>query len=122
MQVDQETEVQPNHVYVIPPNATLTIQDGRLQLERPTHRNPIDDLLTSLARDQGERAAGVILSGTGSDGTIGLRAIKENGGLTIAQAEAEYDGMMRSALAAGLVDYVLHAEDIPPSWSTTSST
>jgi two-component system CheB/CheR fusion protein len=113
MQVDEETALQPNHVYVIPPNATLTVQEGRLQLDRPAHRNPIDDLLTSLARDQGERAAGVILSGTGSDGTIGLRAIKENGGLTIAQAEAEYDGMMRSALATGLVDYVLRAEEIP---------
>jgi len=72
-QVDQETAVEPNHIYVIPPNATLTIEQGRLELERPAHRNPVDDLLLSLARDQGERAAGVILSGTGSDGTIGLR-------------------------------------------------
>jgi two-component system CheB/CheR fusion protein len=112
-QVEEDMAVEANHVYVIPPNAALTVQDGHLQLERPAHRNPIDELLASLARDQGERAAGVILSGTGSDGTIGLRAIKENGGLTIAQAEAEYDGMMRSALATGLVDYVLRAQDIP---------
>ncbi|TIR38857.1 MAG: chemotaxis protein CheR, partial [Mesorhizobium sp.] len=75
-------------------------------------RTPIDDFFTSLAQDQGEDAAGLILSGTGSDGTIGLRAIKEHGGLTLAQQSAEYDGMMRSAVQSGLVDMVLPAEEM----------
>ncbi|TGT49072.1 PAS domain-containing protein [Mesorhizobium sp. M4B.F.Ca.ET.169.01.1.1] len=75
-------------------------------------RTPIDDFFTSLAHEQSENAAGVILSGTGSDGTIGLRAIKERGGLTLAQESAEYDGMMRSAVQSGLVDMVLPAEQM----------
>ncbi len=117
VQIENETEVEPNHVFVIPPNASLTIQNGRLVLSKPVkprgQRNSIDEFFTSLARHQGENAACVILSGTGSDGTLGLRAIKEGGGLTLAQAEAEYDGMMRSAVATGLVDFVLKVEDIP---------
>ena len=116
-QIGDDTAVEPNHIYVIPPNAVLTIRDGRLQLAPPAaprgQRNPIDEFFTSLARDQGENAACVILSGTGSDGTLGLRAIKEGGGLTLAQSEAEYDGMMRSAVATGLVDYVLRVEEMP---------
>ncbi|HET8726779.1 MAG TPA: chemotaxis protein CheB [Alphaproteobacteria bacterium] len=116
-QIKDETKVEPNHVYVIPPNASLTLADGRLHLAKPTvshrHRTPIDGFLASLAEAQGENAACVILSGTGSDGTLGLRAIKQRGGLTIAQAEAEYDGMMRSAVATGLVDLVLRAEEMP---------
>jgi two-component system, chemotaxis family, CheB/CheR fusion protein len=115
--IEDETEIEPNYVYVLPPNASLTIRGGQLQLgplSNPRgHRNPIDELLISLASDQGDNAACVILSGTGSDGTLGLRAIKEHGGLTLAQAEAEYDGMMRSAVATGLVDFVLRAEEIP---------
>jgi two-component system CheB/CheR fusion protein len=115
--IENDTQVEPDHVYVIPPNAALTIQDGRLLLNKPAaprgQRNAIDEFLISLARDQGENAACVILSGTGSDGTLGLRAIKEHGGLALAQAEAEYSGMMRSAVATGLVDFVLRAEDIP---------
>jgi two-component system CheB/CheR fusion protein len=109
---------------VIPPDTLLTLEQGRLQLESPMpppgHRMPIDAFLKSLAEDQGAYAAGVILSGTGSDGTMGLRAIKENGGLTIAQAEpAEakaagfHRGMPDSAVATGLVDFVLAAEEIP---------
>jgi two-component system, chemotaxis family, CheB/CheR fusion protein len=116
-QIAEETMVEHNHVYVIPPNAVLTIREGRLRLAHPVaprgQRNPIDEFFTSLARDQGENAACVILSGTGSDGTLGLRAIKEGGGLTLAQSEAEYDGMMRSAVATGLVDFVLRVEEIP---------
>ena len=115
--IEHEMAVEAGHVYVIPPSAELTIRGGRLQLAEPTaprgHRCPIDDFFTSLAEDQAENAACVILSGTGSDGTVGLRAIKENGGLTFAQAEAEYDGMMRSAVATGLVDFVLRAEEVP---------
>jgi two-component system CheB/CheR fusion protein len=116
--VDTDTKVEPNHVYVIPPNAVLTIKNGRLQVSKPAprhHRMPIDNFFVSLAKDQGENAACVILSGTGSDGTIGLTAIKENGGLTLAQTSdsAEYDGMMRSAIATGLVDLELPAEEMP---------
>jgi two-component system CheB/CheR fusion protein len=116
-QIEDHTEIEPGHVYVIPPNAGLIIQDGRLLLTPPAvarwQRNVIDEFFTSLAREQGENAACVILSGTGSDGTVGLRAIKENGGLTLAQSEAEYDGMMRNAVSTGLVDFVLRAEEIP---------
>ena len=115
-QIENDTTVEPNAVYVIPPNATLTLEHRRLRLAKPAEprgqRNPIDGFLISLARDQAENAACVILSGTGSDGTIGLRAIKEHGGLSLAQADAEYDGMMRSALATGLVDFVLPVEEI----------
>jgi len=116
-QIEDNVAVDPDHVYVIPPNAALTIRGGRLVLAPPAaprgQRNPIDEFFTSLAHDQGENAACVILSGTGSDGTLGLRAIKEAGGLTLAQSEAEYDGMMRSAVATGLVDFVLRVQDIP---------
>jgi two-component system CheB/CheR fusion protein len=115
--VENEMDVEPDHIYVISPSTVLTIEGGRLHPEQRTaprgHRTPIDEFLTSLARDQGQSAACVILSGTGSDGTIGLRAIKEGGGLVLAQAGAEYDGMMRSAVSTGLVDFVLPAEEIP---------
>jgi two-component system, chemotaxis family, CheB/CheR fusion protein len=109
--------IEANHVYVIPPNATLTVVDGCLGLVQPRenrgHRTPIDHLFASLAEDQEENAACVVLSGTGSDGTFGLRAIKEHGGLTLAQTDAEYDGMVRSARATGLVDIALPAADLP---------
>ncbi len=112
-----DTEVEPNHIYVIPSGAGLTIAGGRLTLTTPAaprgQRTPIDEFFISLAHDQGENAACVILSGTGSDGTLGLRAVKEHGGLALAQTGAEYDGMMRSAVATGLVDFALPAQDIP---------
>ena len=115
--IEDQTPVEPNHVYVIPPNATLTIKNGRLHLAKPLEkrgfRTPIDSFFVSLAQDGAEKAACVILSGTGSDGTLGLRAIKENGGLSLAQEGAAYDGMMRSALSTGLVDFVLPAEAMP---------
>ena len=115
--VENNGPAESEHVYVIPPNKTLTLHDGRLLLGPPTssrgHPNSVDEFFTSLAQDRGEHAACVILSGTGSDGTVGLRAVKEHGGLTVAQAEAEYDGMMRSAVATGLVDFILRPEDIP---------
>src|SRR5262245_8080533 len=116
-QIEDQIVVEPGHVYVIPSNAGLSIHDGRLRLTPPApprgHRNVIDEFFISLAEDQGENAACVILSGTGSDGTVGLRAIKENGGLTFAQSEAEYDGMMRNAVSTGLVDFVLRVEELP---------
>jgi two-component system CheB/CheR fusion protein len=99
-------EVLPNHVFVIPPDATLTIANGRLVVVKPAppreQRRPIDSFLFSLARDQGENAVCVILSGIGSDGSLGLASIKEHGGLTIAQAEFDHhakSGMPSSATA-----------------------
>ena len=104
--------VAPDAVYVIPPNAELTVVGGVLNLALPSQRRgmrlPIDVLLASLARDQGERAIGVVLSGMGSDGTLGLQAIKALGGLTLAQQPetAQFDSMPRSAIDAGCVDIV----------------
>lgn len=116
IEVGAETDIQADHVYVIRPNTTLTIAGDLLRVAKPVaqrgHRMPIDSFFLSLAETKGENAACVILSGTGSDGTLGLRAIKEQGGLTIAQEGAEYDGMMRSAVATGLVDLITPAGEI----------
>lgn len=107
--------VEPNHVYLIPPKQSITIFHRKLFLtDRETGLLylPIDIFFQSLAQDLGEKAIGVILSGTGSDGSRGLRAIKENGGLVIVQDEksAKFDGMPRSAIATNLVDYILPPE------------
>ena len=118
-QIREDTPVVPNHVYIIPPNATLTIKNGVLLVAAPDeprgHRAPIDHLFRSLAEDRGENAVCIILSGTGSDGTLGLRAIKEHGGMAMAQTleSAKYDSILRSAIATGLVDHVLPVEDMP---------
>ena len=110
----------PDRVYVIPPDATLTVANGTLHLAVPApareFRRPIDSFLTSLAEDQGELAVGIILSGGGSDGTEGVRALKENGGLTLAQASGDdhaMTGMPGSAAATGQVDFVLPVEAMP---------
>jgi two-component system CheB/CheR fusion protein len=109
--------VRPNHVYIIPPDTNLTLDAGVLKTHprlrtRAPHR-PIDSFLESLAEDQRERAVGVVLSGTASDGTLGLEAIKAEGGITFAQDEsAKYDSMPRSAVAAGCVDLVLSPKEI----------
>ena len=107
-------EGRANRVYIIPPDATLTIENGTLQVTTPAppreNRRPIDTFFASLAKDQGERAVSIVLSGVGSDGTAGLRAIKEHGGLTLAQAEVDHmamKGMPTSAAATGLVDHVV---------------
>jgi len=123
MQVTEATDgekVQPGHVYVIPPDATLTIHAGILQLSKPApprqHRWPIDTFFTSLAEDQGDCAVSIVLSGSGSDGARGLRAIKEHGGLTLAQASFDHSamsGMPASAAATGLVDDILPVEQMP---------
>ena len=112
--------VEPRHVYVIPPNATLTIVDGILQVRRPAppreQRWPINTFFTSLAQDQGDRAVCVVLAGTGSDGSKGLRAVKEHGGLALAQSgfdEEAMSGMPASAVATGLVDAVLPVAEMP---------
>ena len=104
-------KVEPNHVYVIPPNADLGILHGVLQVitppALPQPRLPIDYFFRSLADDQGSRAIGVVLSGTGSDGTLGLKSIKAAGGLTFAQepSSAKYEAMPRAALDSGCVDF-----------------
>ena len=111
--------VAPNRLYVMPPNVTLTIQGGVLKTSTPvehaTVRTHIDLFLDSLAEDQAEQAVGVILSGAGRDGTLGLKSIKEHGGVTFAQfpASAKYDSMPLSAIATGLVDFTLPVEEIP---------
>lgn len=105
--------LEPNRVYVIPPNKVIDIADGRLKVSpRKTTKDvhmPIDHFLESLAEEEGPRAIGVILSGNGSDGTRGLRAIKAAGGITFTQDEksAKYPSMPASASAAGCVDFVL---------------
>ncbi len=116
-EVTNNLHVEPNHVYVIPPNTNLGIASGVLTLlPRPKTRTPhrsIDFFLEALAEDQRERAIGVILSGTATDGTVGLEAIKAEGGITFAQDDsARYDSMPRSAVAAGCVDFVMSPEDI----------
>jgi two-component system CheB/CheR fusion protein len=121
MRVQQVTEtvaLEPNHVYVIPPNANLTAIDTHLRLseleEHRSERTPIDSFLRALAATHDGSAVGVILTGAGSDGALGLRQIKERGGLTIVQDpnEAEYDSMPRAAIATGMVDRVLPVRDV----------
>src|SRR5262249_4398449 len=112
-QVVRTTALEPDHVYVIPPNANLNSIDTHLrlsELEQPRRkRAPIDHFLRTLAETHRESAIGVLLTGAGSDGALGIRQIKEQGGLTIAQepAEAEYASMPQSAIATGTVDLVL---------------
>ncbi len=107
--------VEKDKVYILPPGAILTIVDGRLRLE-PTdavdhQRKPIDIFFSSLARDRGEYAVGVVLSGSGADGVLGVKAIKEHGGVTLAQASDSsgpgFSGMPDSAIASGLVDFAI---------------
>ena len=117
-QITDRMTVEPDHVYVIPPNRDLSILHGVLHLLEPAAprglRLPIDFFLRSLAADRQERSIGVILSGMGSDGTLGLRAIKEKAGAVFVQspASAKFDGMPRSAIDAGLADRVAAAEDL----------
>jgi two-component system CheB/CheR fusion protein len=113
-------EVVANHVYIIPPNATLTLEKTRLLVTSPAppraFRYPIDTFLFSLAQEMGEQACCIILAGTGTDGSLGLTAIKEQGGITFAQAELDnspMSGMPKSAYGTGNVDHVLQVEDIP---------
>ena len=119
-EVQDGMAVRVNCAYIIPPNRDMAFLDGTLQLLQPVaprgHRLPIDFLFRSLAQDQHERAIGIVLSGTGSDGTLGVRSIKGGGGMVMAQhpASCEFDGMPRSALATGLVDYELAPAEMPP--------
>jgi two-component system, chemotaxis family, CheB/CheR fusion protein len=115
-EVTNNLRVDANHVYVIPPNTNLGIAQGVLKLQAreqsSTPTRSIDSFFESLAEDQRERAIGVILSGTATDGTVGMEAIKAEGGITFAQDSARYDSMPRSAIAAGCVDFVLKPADI----------
>ena len=112
-QAGDRMRVEINTVYVLPPNCDMTISEGMLHLARREsargHHLPIDTFFRSLAEDQTSNAVGIILSGTASDGTLGLAAIKNGGGITFVQdfETAKYDGMPRSAVEAGVADYVL---------------
>jgi two-component system, chemotaxis family, CheB/CheR fusion protein len=117
-EVEDGMTVQINCAYIIPPNRDMAFLNGSLQLMEPSeprgHRLPIDILFRSLAQDQHERAIGIVLSGTGSDGTLGVRAIKGEGGMVMAQIpeSCEFDGMPRSAISTGMVDYELSPADM----------
>jgi two-component system CheB/CheR fusion protein len=121
LKVQQAAEgmlLECEHIYLIPPGAYLSIRGGALRLSEPSERHgarlPFDFFLRSLAEELGERAICVILSGTGGDGSLGLKAVKEKGGLVIVQDpdDAEYDGMPRSAILTGAVDLVLPVSKI----------
>lgn len=119
IEVVDQLQVEPDHVYVIPPNRDMAIFHRVLQLSVPEQprgqRMPIDAFLRSLADDQGEQAIGIILSGTGTDGTQGLRAILGAGGIALVQepASAKYAGMPESAINAGYATLVLAPEAMP---------
>lgn len=118
-QVSDQLKVEPDKVYVIPPNRDMSLLNGALYLFEPAEahglRLPIDFFFRSVAQDQQEHGIGVILSGMGSDGTKGLQLIKENAGVVFVQApeSAKFDGMPRSAIEAGLADVVAPVEDLP---------
>lgn len=117
--ISNEMETIPNHIYLIPPKHNLHIKNGKLYLEKYHNKTglnlPIDTFLKSLAIDKKEKSVGIILSGTGSDGAIGVRAIKEYGGLVLAQDanSAQFDGMPKSAISTGVVDYILYPKNMP---------
>ncbi len=130
LEAAEGTLVAPGHLYVIPPGRHLSVGDGVLHLSTPPSRHgarvPFDVLLHSLAKQYGDRAACVVLSGTGTDGTIGLASIKAQGGAVAVQdpAEAGYDGMPLSAIGTGMADFVLPTAEIPAAISAclTSAT
>lgn len=116
--VEDGMPVEPDHVYVIPPNTTMGISGGALNLmtrtKAPAMHMPVDHFLRSLAEDRKDKAIGVILSGSGSDGAMGIEAIKAEGGITFAQnfKSAKYDGMPRGAVATDCVDFIMPPEEI----------
>ena len=117
--VERRVRVEPDQVYVIPPNKGLEIKDGHIEVTDVTssevRRAPVDIFFRTLAQSHGQRAVSVVLSGTGANGSMGMKRVKEMGGLCIVQdpREAEYDDMPRHSLATGLVDYVLPVAEIP---------
>ena len=118
-EVEDGMVVRPNCAYIIPPNRDMQLSNGALHLLEPGLargiRLPIDFFFRSLAQDQRERAICIVLSGTGSDGTLGVRAVKGEGGMVMVQTPetTEYDGMPRSAIATGMVDFVLPPNEMP---------
>lgn len=117
LQVENGMEVKPDTVYLIPPKKNMTLKDGKLilsEIVQGTLNHPIDIFFTSLAAEEKERGIAVILSGTGTDGTSGIKAMKEHGGLVLIQnpETAKFDGMPRSAINTGLADFVLSPEEI----------
>ena len=127
LEITNGMPVEANHVYVIPPNACLTISGGVLKLmprpETPSEVNlPIDVFLRSLAQEMGSRAIGVVLSGTASDGSAGIKAIKEEGGITFAEEEqsAKFEQMPHNAIATGCVDFILNPKAIAESLGSIS--
>ena len=118
-EVEDGMVVQPNCAYIIPPNHDMAFLNGTLQLLEPSaprgQRLPIDFFFRSLAHDQGERAICIVLSGTGSDGSMGAHMVKSEGGMVMAQnpESAEYDGMPHSVITTGIVDYVLPPVEMP---------
>ena len=119
VQIERSIKVEPDHVYVIAPDRELSIKGGVLHTEKPRaprgHRHPVDSFFRSLAEDQGKRAIAIILSGTGTNGSLGLRFIKAEGGIAIVQDPdtAAFQGMPRSAIGTGIVDLVLPPEKMP---------
>jgi len=118
-EVEHGMVIKPNCAYIIPPNRDMALVNGALQLLEPTIargiRLPIDFFFRSLAQDHHERAICIVLSGTGSDGALGVRAVKGEGGMVMAQTpgSTEYEGMPRSAIATGMVDFVLPPNEMP---------
>ncbi len=117
IQAENDMPVQPNVVFLIPPGRNMTIRNGRLLLVEQVHgavNHPIDVFFSSLAEDRRELALAVVFSGTGSDGTGGIKAIKEHGGLVFVQdpQSARFDGMPKSAIGTGLADFILPPADI----------
>ncbi len=118
-EVEDGMEIEPSCAYIIPPNHLMTVVGGKLQLLAPelprVNRHPIDFFFRSLATDQHERAICIVLSGTGSDGTLGIRAVKGEGGMVMVQnpESTEFDGMPRAAIATGMVDYISPPAEMP---------
>jgi two-component system CheB/CheR fusion protein len=119
VQIENSVKVEPEHVYVIAPDQELTIREGVVRSNKPSaprgHRHPVDSFFPSLAEDQGERAIAIILSGTGTNGSLGVRFIKAEGGIVLAQdlETAGFQGMPRSAIGTGIVDLVLPPDKMP---------
>ncbi|MCL5104267.1 MAG: SpoIIE family protein phosphatase [Armatimonadetes bacterium] len=118
-EIEDGVNVEQDHIYVIPPNTDLSISDGRLHLGVPSeahgHRLPIDSFFRSLAAECGDKSIAVIVSGMGTDGTLGLKAIKEASGVVLVESpdSAKFDGMPRSAIGTGQVDYVVPIDELP---------
>ncbi|HAN39408.1 MAG TPA: chemotaxis protein CheR [Chitinophagaceae bacterium] len=116
---EESMEVQPNNIYLIPPRKNISIFHNKLFLDTQNNKKslnlPVDVFFRSLAVEKGKNAIGIVLSGTGSDGTLGTRAIKEAGGMIMAQDEttAKFDGMPRNCIATGLVDFILPPAAMP---------